>query len=136
MKCLVYAAAAVLALASQISPAFASQTAAPTIKLIPLSPANVAIVSGGAHCNKDAAIDGTPYFEMPQIALEMAISGTSQVKIDLAATGDLKAASLFASSGNAVLDNAALRTAKLNRYIPETVNCRHVAGSYLVQVEF
>jgi TonB family protein len=73
---------------------------------------------------------------MPQIALEMAISGTSQVKIDLAATGDLKAASLFASSGNAVLDNAALRTAKLNRYIPETVNCRHVAGSYLVQVEF
>jgi TonB family protein len=136
MKCLVYAAAAVLALISQTIPTFASQTAGPKFKLIPLSQSNVAIVTHGAHCNDDAAIDGTPYWEMPQIAQDMRMSGTSQVKIDLAETGDLKAASLFASSGNDVLDDAALRSAKLSRYSPETVNCRRVAGSYLLEVEF
>jgi TonB family protein len=134
MKSVVYAAAAALALAVQTYPAFASQTAAPSFKLIPLTP-HVAVLSGG-HCSADAAIAGTPYFEMPEIAQEMSASGTSEVKIDLAATGDLTGASLFESSGNRWLDDAALRGARLASYIPETANCRHVAGSYLLEVEF
>jgi len=134
MKSLVYAAAAALALAVQAHPAIAAQTAAPSLTLVPLSPAHVAIISG--RCSGDAAIDGTPYFDMPQIAVDMGLTGVTQVKVDLAASGDLQAASLFASSGIAMLDDAALRTARFNKYIPETINCRHVAGSYLLNVEF
>jgi TonB family protein len=136
MKSLLHAALAALTLAAQASPALAVQTAAPKFTLVPLSPSHAAVVSHKPGCDAEAGINGTPYFEMPTIAQEMDISGTSSVKIDLAATGDLRAASLFQSSGNRWLDEAALRSARMTRYVSETIDCQHVAGSYLLEVEF
>lgn len=135
MKSLVYAAVAALALTGFTAPANANQSVSPTITLVPLSP-HVAVVSHKPGCDADAAVSGTPYFEMPEIAQEMGIGGTSAVKIDLAANGDLRSASLFESSGNRWLDNAALRSARMTRYSSESIDCRHVAGSYLLNVEF
>ena len=136
MKSLLYAAAAALALAGPAaSPALASQSGSPTFTIAPLAP-HVAVVTSNPGCNAEAGFNGTPYYEMPAIAQEMGIGGTSAVKINLAANGDLRSASLFQSSGNRWLDDAAMRSATLSRYIPETIDCRHVAGSYLVDVAF
>lgn len=135
MKSLLFAAAAALALAGQASPGFASQTGSPTFTIVPLS-THVAVVTSKPGCNAEAAFNGTPYYEMPEIASAMGIGGTSAVKIDLASNGDLLSASLFQSSGNRWLDDAAMRSAKLSRYIPETIDCHQVAGSYLVDVDF
>ncbi len=94
------------------------------------------MVGGGAGCNADAAVSGSPYFEMPQIASEMGASGIAQVKIDLTSSGSLAAAQIFSSSGNFWLDDAALRSARLTQYTSQTINCEHVAGSYLYEVDF
>ncbi len=136
MKRSLFAAAALLALASQTLPAFAFNTYQPTVKLIALSPAQVAVISSRPGCTASAGINGTPYFEMPTIAQEMGLSGIAQVKIDLSSSGNLAASQLFSSSGSRWLDAAALQSARMTRFTPETSNCVHVAGSYLYQVEF
>jgi TonB family protein len=135
MKCLVYAAAAVLALASQATPALAFSTASPSFKLVPLI-ANTHLGVSGSGCNEDAGISGAPYFEMPVTAWAEDVSGIAVVKIDITSKGDLAAANLFSSSGNYWLDQAALRSARLTHYTPEVVNCEQVAGSYLYEVDF
>jgi TonB family protein len=136
MKSSVCAATLAIALAGQVSPASALTTATPSITLVPLSAPHVAVVEGRPGCDAPAAVDGNPFFEMPTIAADMGISGTSQVKIDLTSDGKLAAAQLFESSGNRWLDQAALRSAKMTRYTSETVSCEHVAGSYLYEVQF
>jgi hypothetical protein len=95
-----------------------------------------AVTTHGADCDAPAAIDGTPFFQMPAIAAEEGVSGVAQVKIDLTSAGYLAAEQLFATSGNRWLDRAALLSAKMTHYTAESVNCQHVAGSYLYEVEF
>jgi len=119
-----------------LSIVLAFSAASPNIHLVPLGPVHVGVMTYKAGCNAPAAIDGTPFFEMPAIAAEQNIGGTAQVKIDLTSSGSLAASSLFASSGNRWLDDAALLSARMTRYTSETVNCEHIAGSYLYEVEF
>ncbi len=84
----------------------------------------------------DAALAGTPFFEMPQIAEEEGDRGASVVEIDLLPSGTLNHYALEQSSGNFVLDNSAFRTARMTKYQPETQNCVAIAGSYLLEVDF
>jgi len=135
MKNFVFAAVAALALTSVTSPALAFSTAHPVITLSPVAPTDVG-VSGPHECNAAAAIDGTPFFEMPAIAAEQGVAGIAQVKIDLTSSGRLAGAEMFASSGNRWLDAAALLSARMTRFTSEISNCQHVAGSYLYEVEF
>lgn len=65
----------------------------------------------------DAAIAGTSFFEMPP-------------------TGALAHFMLEQSSGNFVLDDSALRTARMTKYVAETQNCVAIPGSYLLKVDF
>ncbi|HYZ15719.1 MAG TPA: TonB family protein, partial [Candidatus Acidoferrum sp.] len=58
------------------------------------------------------------------------------VRVDLSSTGALRNALVAKSSGNDELDRAALSAARHQTYAPESVNCRTVAGSYLVSVDF
>jgi TonB family protein len=102
------------------------------------SPAIVA-TSGNASCSAphtDAALRGMPSYEMPTIAEEQGASGVSVVEIDLNANGTLAQYRLAGSSGDRWLDQAALRTARMSQYQPETQNCAPVAGSYLLEVDF
>jgi TonB family protein len=122
MKTLAYAAVAVLAFASQTISAGAMT--------------HIAIASASRGCNAPASVDGTPYWQMPTIAEQEDASGIAQVKIDLTSAGKLAGASIFASSGNPILDQAALQSARMTRFTSEVANCKHVAGSYLYQVEF
>lgn len=126
------AIAAAMLLAS--SNAVQAATRAPHISLRPLTVG--AVVSRPSACQAAAAIDGTPYFEMPTIAAEEGASGTTEVQIDLTSAGNLANAALRASSGNEWLDLAALRSAHLTHFSAEMRNCERVAGSYLYVVEF
>jgi TonB family protein len=84
----------------------------------------------------DAALAGTPFFEMPQIAEEEGNRGASVVEIDLLPSGTLNHYALQQSSGNLVLDHSAFRTARMTKYQPETQNCVAIPGSYLLEVDF
>jgi TonB family protein len=86
--------------------------------------------------NSDARVAGTPFFEMPLIAEQMGNGGTSIVEVELQSNGALSHYALEQSSGNIVLDESALRTARMSRYQPETRNCVSIAGSYLLAVDF
>jgi TonB family protein len=97
---------------------------------------HIAIANGNRGCDIPASVDGTPFWQMPTIAAMENASGIVQVKIDLTSTGKLSNAAIFAGSGNALLDQAALQSAQMTRFTSEVVHCKHVAGSYLYQVEF
>ena len=84
----------------------------------------------------DAALAGTPFFEMPQIAQEHGDKGDSVVEIDLLSSGTLNHYALEQSSGNVVLDHSAFRTARMTKYQPETRNCVAIPGSYLLEVDY
>ena len=93
------------------------------------------LVNACASPNIPARADQV-FFAMPTIAAEQGVSGTSVVKIDLNARGDLVAQSLFSSSGNPLLDKAALQSARMSSYTSETRNCEYVGGTYLYTVEY
>ena len=109
---------------------------APSAFLQSLSTSTTAVVAPRPGCDSAAAVDGQPYFEMPAIAIQEGATGRTEVRIDLRATGKLSNAALFSSSGDAWLDAAALRSARLTRFSAEMSNCKAQAGSYLYVVEF
>jgi TonB family protein len=113
--------------------------AAATVVITPTSPSPAPMIGAVSLCktpNADAAIDGVPFFEMPEIAKRQRVRGESLVRIDLAETGRLRSAAIEQSSGNRWLDGAALSTARLSRYSGEIRNCAKVAGTYLISVSF
>ncbi|MGB6521434.1 MAG: TonB family protein [Candidatus Cybelea sp.] len=93
-------------------------------------------VQGRSCAHTDAALAGTPFFEMPQIAENEGDRGASVVEIDLLPSGTLNHYALEQSSGNSVLDHSAFRTARMTKYQPETRNCVAIPGSYLLEVDF
>ena len=97
--------------------------------------ANVQVPSCATR-HTNAALAGTPFFEMPQIAQEEGNRGASVVEIDLLPSGALNHYALEESSGNFVLDRSAFRTARMTKYQPETKNCVAIPGSYLLEVDF
>jgi TonB family protein len=86
--------------------------------------------------NTSAGIAGDAFFEAPSITAAQGLTGTSTVKVQLSSTGALLSNSLFASSGNRWMDEAALRSARMSRFSPEVRNCERVGGTYLYAVEF
>jgi TonB family protein len=114
----------------------AASTSAHTIYLLPLSATGVAVSSTGKRCFAPAAVDGEAYWQAPMIAAEQGVGGIVQVRIDLNSAGTLTNEGIFASSGNLFLDDAALRSAVLTKFVPEVANCERVGGSYLYEVDF
>lgn len=74
--------------------------------------------------------------EMPAAARDAGLTGTSQVKVDLSATGTVLDATIATSSGSTILDAAAIQAAKRTTYAPKVLDCQRVPGSYLFRVEF
>lgn len=94
------------------------------------------LVTTCASPNVPASIAGDAYYQMPTIAMEQGVSGTSQIAISLSDTGKLLSHRVFASSGNSWLDQAALKSVRLTRFSPEMQNCRRVGGTYLYAVDY
>jgi TonB family protein len=128
-------AAATLALVVT-APVRAYENVVPSVTLVPLSPAKLAVSGAAPACNSEAAVDGTPYWEKPAIAELEDVHGTASVKIDLTSTGNLAGEQIYGTSGNKFLDLAALKSARMTKFVAERVNCESVAGSYLYEVEF
>ncbi len=83
-----------------------------------------------------AAIRGHMYADRPELAKALDLSGTTNVRIDLDANGDVANAAIVNSSGHEILDREALSETRAYRYVAETQECASVGGSYLVQVDF
>ncbi|MDP9112028.1 MAG: TonB family protein, partial [Candidatus Eremiobacteraeota bacterium] len=84
----------------------------------------------------DARTIQTASLETPLEARQQGATGTVQVKVSLDADGAIGGASIYRSSGWAVLDQAALRAARDSTYRAEEKNCVPVAGSYLFTAQF
>ncbi len=118
--------------------------AAFSVALRPLHPhtahtahaATVGVIGTCRVANVAAAVDGTPFFEMPGIAQGQGATGTSGVAIELSPTGSLLSESVIESSGNPNLDRAALLSARMTRFKAEISNCEAVGGTYLYTVTF
>lgn len=61
---------------------------------------------------------------------------TVLVNVTIGANGNLVATSIAHSSGNANIDQEALRAARQSTYRARTVNCAAVAGTYLFRADF
>jgi TonB family protein len=83
-----------------------------------------------------AAISAQVPADYPRIAEEQNSSGTTLIQVDLADTGAIRNATIFESSGNELLDRAALLAARQQTYSPQIVGCQPVGGSYLITVDF
>ncbi|GAC1420297.1 MAG: hypothetical protein NVSMB5_12670 [Candidatus Velthaea sp.] len=74
--------------------------------------------------------------DFPEIARNMGATGTTYVKVDLAANGGVVNTSIFQTSGNAFLDRAALVAARRSSFRPEIRDCSPVDGTYLFAADF
>jgi TonB family protein len=83
-----------------------------------------------------AAISAEVPVDYPRIPAEQNFSGTAVVQVDLAQTGEIRNATIFESSGNELLDRAALLSAHQQTYAPQMIDCQPVGGSYLITVDF
>lgn len=135
---LIVGLASIVTLLLALTPAAyaASVTLLPSLATMPQTLAASEQAPSCATPHADAALAGTPFFEMPEIAQARGDKGSSVVQVDLLPNGGLNHYALEQSSGNPVLDDSALRTARMSKYQPETRNCVSISGSYLLVVDF
>ncbi len=74
--------------------------------------------------------------EIPQLASEEGLTGTTEVEVHLSASGAVLDASVYRSSGSMLLDRAAIGAARASSYSPEQRACRNIPGSYLFSAQF
>ncbi len=87
--------------------------------------------------NADAAMKGQPAdLDFPDMARQQGASGTATVKVTLDATGAVTDASIQHSTGNQLLDQAAIKAAKATSYTPDIVNCVKTGGAYYFKANF
>jgi TonB family protein len=98
-------------------------TLAPTLAPTPMKPACAVPKAPAA-----ATYKATP--EMPEIARQAGASGTAQILVNLDDSGRVVSASVYTSTRNSALDNAALQAAQQSRYSPARQlreNCRKLS---------
>lgn len=74
--------------------------------------------------------------DYPQIAQDQGIQGTAIVLVTIGVDGNLVSATIDRSSGNALLDQAALKAAHASRFHPYLVNGKPVEQQYTIVYEF
>ena len=112
---------------------FAGTVATFTLAGSLLAPAHAATC---ANPNRSAALSDATFVDLPVVAEAISLSGVTTLQIDLSSTGGLVSEKIVQSSGHGVLDDEALRSARLARFSPEIEDCKSVAGSYLYKVHF
>jgi len=83
-----------------------------------------------------ARIKGSPYTQVPAFAQLAGMHGSAIVQIDLDETGRVTSATIVRSSGNLVLDRAAIATAQGASYEPARAGSVPVAGAFDIVVDF
>ena len=101
----------------------------------------VAVVTAPSHASctaqhSDAAMPEFMSLERPEFAVKAGYFGTTAVRVDLDASGNVQSASVLKTSGYKVLDTAALSGVRTAKFIPEKVDCQGIAGSYEADVSY
>ncbi|GAC1306151.1 MAG: hypothetical protein NVSMB21_08590 [Vulcanimicrobiaceae bacterium] len=86
--------------------------------------------------NADATTVSAVEPDYPDIARQQGAVGTAKIKVSLDAAGHVLDVALAKSSGNASLDQSALKAARASTFAPEVVNCVKTAGVYLFTADF
>jgi periplasmic protein TonB len=75
--------------------------------------------------------------EYPQAAKEAGFGdATVLIEVSIGPSGSLVGASVYKSSGNMSIDQAALRAARESTYNPKFVNCTPSSGNYIFHADF
>jgi protein TonB len=109
------------------------------IPVLAILPVQTLADSGNAACmlaDVDARVVHAQPADYPELAQREGVTGTAFVKVDLLPTGDIAGVSIAESSGNSLLDHAALDAVRESRFAPATRDCKHIPGSYLVEVDW
>jgi len=122
-------------IAATLSLALSAAAGAATVRLVSL-PSAPSVGASVTCAAVPAAITDAQPADLPTIAAEQHVTGIASVKIALDAAGRLTSSSVFESSGNRWLDQAALRAARSSRYSAESRDCAHVGGTYAFVVDF
>ncbi len=72
----------------------------------------------------------------PESARELGATGVVDIKVALTESGVITGVSVYRSSRTPSLDMEALRVARASTYTPEQLDCKPVAGTYLLHVTF
>lgn len=64
------------------------------------------------------------------------LAGSATVTLTLDTRGNVTGATILTGSGSAAVDRAALVASRALKFVPEMVDCRPVAGSYVTVVAF
>jgi TonB family protein len=89
-----------------------------------------------ARPHMDALITRVVEPDYPKSAREQGVTGTVLVRVSLDPSGGVMSTSIYKSSGNAELDQAALAAAHESTYSPEIEDCQPVRGTYLFRASF
>ncbi|HME82744.1 MAG TPA: TonB family protein [Candidatus Eremiobacteraceae bacterium] len=102
----------------------APPTSAPTANPRPAGPVGVA----------DSDFKFKAPLDYPELAKEQGIQGTAVVIVTIAPSGALLGAKIYQSSGNALLDNAALKAARASTFKPASFESDYLID-YVFQIE-
>ncbi len=102
---------------------------------------NVTIVfqPGDYSCDREADVTHQAPAQVPPSAFAgqpLGTEKTASVVVRVGTDGKLLSATLAQSTGNAVMDAAAVRAAQQSTYIPKMVHCHAVAAEALFKVSF
>ncbi len=101
---------------------------------ITLQPATAA---PAAPCNRDAIVTQQVTPDYPQSARALGLGRvTAVIRVYLTRQGKVAGVRVVNSTGNADIDQAALRSAAASTYLPRIKKCKPTFGLYLFKVMF
>src|SRR5579862_8110427 len=114
----------------------ATPLATPAATPLPATPAPATPRPSCRVPNREATTTRAVEPDVPEIARQEGAVGVAQIQVSLGPDGAVRSVSIYQSTGNSSLDQAALGAARASSYAPALEECAPVAGTYLFRVEF
>lgn len=90
-----------------------------------------------ANPNVEATVTNPVQPDYPESAKDLGLGAVSvDVEVVVGPSGNLISASVYKSSSNMSIDQAALRAARQSSYSPKLINCQPTTGNYLFKADF
>jgi TonB family protein len=90
-----------------------------------------------ANPNVEATVTSPVQPDYPESAKDLGLGAVSvEVEVTVGPSGNLVSASVYKSSNNMSIDQAALRAARQSTYSPKLINCSPTTGNYLFRADF
>lgn len=86
--------------------------------------------------NAEASVRSPVSPDTPEDAKEVGATGTAEIEVSLSDSGAVIKASVYTTTRNQSLNNAALSAAAASSYYPKKQNCIPVPGDYKVEIHF